>query len=126
MKRMMMAVLLFLGLVAVSNAVAPAKGNLKGTWEYKVPAAPYEYSAGKLIFDEADGKPVVTVRTQNGSTIKVQDLKVEGDSFSFLAQVEYEAVKVNGKLDGGKITGKASSSQGVMEFTAEKPALKTN
>jgi hypothetical protein len=128
MKRLIMFVLLFAGIVVwvIANSSVPGKENLKGIWEYKVPDAPYEYSSGKLVFDEVDGKATVTVRFKNGTEIKAQDVKLENDSFSFEVQVEYEMVKVTGKLADNRITGKVNSSQGIMNMTTQRPTVKTN
>lgn len=128
MKRLIMLSLLFLG-IAVSvkgNSPVPAKENFKGVWEYKVPDAPYEYSTGTLVLGEVDGKPTVTVKFKSGTEIKAQQVKVENDSISFEVMVEYEMVKVTGKLLDNRITGKANSSQGTMSLTAERSKMKAN
>jgi len=104
----------------IHSAYAFGKADVKGTWDYKVPAAPYEYSTGKLIFDETEGKPAITVKFTNGSEIKAQDVLVEEDSFSFSVLIENESVKVSGNFANDQISGKVDSSQGVMDLTAEK------
>jgi hypothetical protein len=128
MKSLVMFVLLFFGVVSWVNghSTTTVKEGLKGTWEFKAPEAPYEYNAGKIVFGEVDGKPTVTVKLKSGTEIKAQDVKLENDSISFGVMIEYELVKVTGKLAENKITGKASSSQGIMNITAEKPVTKTN
>ncbi len=128
MKKLSLFVLLFLGVVMCvkGNSPVPAKENLKGTWEYKVPDAPYEYSTGTFIFGEVDGRPTVIVKFKSGAEVKAKDVKLENDSISFGVTVEYELVKVTAKLLDNKITGKASSSQGLMSLTAEKSKMKTN
>ena len=128
MKKLIVFFLLFLGVAAWVNAVSPvpSKEDLKGSWEFKVPEAPYEYNSGKIVFGEVDGKPTVTVRLKSGTEVKAQNVKFENDSISFGVMIEYELVKVLGKLTDNKITGKASSSQGLMNITVEKPAVKAN
>lgn len=128
MKKLIMCVLLFAGVVVWTsgNSSVPVKEDLKGTWEYKVPDAPYEYSSGKLVFGEVDGKATVTVRFKNGTEIKAQDVKLENDSLSFGVQVESELVKVTGKISENRIAGKVNSSQGMMDMTAERPKMKTD
>lgn len=128
MQRMIMFFMLFLGVIAQghSKSPVPVKENLKGIWEYKAPEAPEGYNSGKFVFQEADGKPVVTVKTKNGAEIKAQDVKLENDSISFTITVDYELVKVTGKISGDKLTGKAAYPDGVLSLTAEKSAVKTN
>lgn len=124
MKKLIVFVTLFIGVVA--GVCGQSSANFKGVWEYKAPEAPYEYSTGRFIFKEADGKPVVTVKFQSGTEINAQNVKIENDSISFVVTIEYEMVKVTGKLVGNKIAAKANSSQGIMTVTAEKSVSKAN
>lgn len=122
MKKLMTLALIAICVTLTSNFVkASANETLKGTWEYKVPAAPYDYSTGKITFAEKEGKTTATVLFMNGTELKVQDLKVESNSFSFSVDIENNLVKVNAKITNGKITGKVDSPQGLMDFTAEQP-----
>ena len=126
MKKLSLFVLFFLGLIVCVNGNSPVKESLKGIWEYRVPDAPYEYSTGTFVFGEVDGKPTLTVKFKSGAEVKAKDVRIENDSVIFSVTVEYELVKVTGKLADNRITGKASSSQGVMGLTAEKAKKKTN
>lgn len=100
------------------QAIASLKENLKGTWEMKVPSAPYEYSAGKVIFGEAEGQSTVVVEFPGGAKLKGQNVKFENETFSFTVLIEYNTVKVTGKLVDGKIAGKADTPEGQMAFSA--------
>lgn len=102
------------------QAIASLKENLKGTWEMKVPAAPYEFSTGKVIFGEAEGQSTVVVEFPGGAKLKGQNVKIENDTFSFSVIIEYETVKVTGKLVEGKLIGKADTPEGQMDFSAVK------
>ena len=128
MKKLVTFILLLTGVMVWANSrpASPGKENLKGTWEYKAPDAPYEYNTGKIVFEEVDGEIRITVKFRNGAIIKAQDAKIGDDSFSFKVEVEYEPVKVSGKIAGNRITGQANSSQGVINITAERPEVKTN
>ena len=110
---------LFLALV-VGNAFASGKEKeLVGTWNYEAPYAPYEYSAGKLIFekngDEWTGKIKI-----GEYEIPMRNLKVEHNKITFGAYVEGEYVSIEGTIEKNKITGKASYSEGEIDVTAEK------
>ena len=114
--------ILFVACVAifsVSPTLAVTKNVFKGTWEYKVPEAPYEYSTGKIVFDETgNGQQTITILFTNGTEIKAKEIKIENEAFSFTTEVEYNVVKVNGKLAEGKISGKIDTPQGIMDMTA--------
>lgn len=105
--------------VSMGIGTASASTTLKGTWQFKVPSAPYEYNNGQLIVAEQEGKYAITIKFSDGSQIKAQNVKVEGNDFSFTVEVEYETVKIAGKLAEGKITAKVDSPEGLMSLTAE-------
>lgn len=117
-----LVLILFVALVAVfvvNPVFAVTKNAFKGTWEYKVPDAPYEYSSGKIIFAEAaGGQQTVSIKFNDGTEIKAKDVKIEGTTFSFTTDVDYNTVKVTGKLVDGKIAGKVDTPDGTMEVTA--------
>lgn len=122
MKRLMILVMFaFCAVMVSNNAQALENDSLKGTWEFKVSEAPYEYSTGKLIFAEKEGKATGTIKLMNGTEIKLQNLKVENNSFSFAVEIEYNTVTVTGKIAEGKITGKVDSPDGMLDITAIRP-----
>ena len=94
--------------------------TLDGTWSYKAPNAPYEYSSGKIVFGEAGGKPTAKVVMPDNTLVPVANLKVSDTDFSFSIEVENETVSVSGKIVNGKIAGKALSSEGDIAFSATR------
>ncbi len=121
MKKLVLVVLVAIcSSIGFANPVSAINDNLKGSWQYKVPSAPYEYSSGQIIIAEQEGKMAITVNFSDGSQLKGQDVKIEDNSFSFTVLIESETIKVSGKLENGKINGKVDSSQGIMNFTAEQ------
>lgn len=104
--------------VCVSPAIAAPKNTLKGTWEYNVPQAPYEYISGKIIFSEVNGTQTVVIQFNDGTEVKGTDVKIEKNNFSFSTEVQDNLIKVTGKLAEGKITGKVDSPDGLLDLTA--------
>jgi hypothetical protein len=96
------------------------KITLPGTWSYKAPDAPYEYSAGKLVFTLNDGKLEAKIVLPNGAEVPVSNLKATDTGFSFTMQLEGETITVSGEITAGKLRGKSASSQGDMVFTATR------
>ena len=96
------------------------KITLPGTWSYKAPDAPVEYSAGKLVFTQNEGKPEAKIVFPNGAEAPVADLKATDTSFSFSMNLEGETITVSGEIADGKLKGKSVTSQGDMGFTATK------
>lgn len=121
MKKLLMFVLFAFCATLISHPIsASEKDNLNGTWAYKVPSAPYEYSQGKLIFGETNGMKTVTIKFTSGVELKAQNVKIEKETISFSVLIEGNYVKFTGKLAEGKITGKVDSPEGLLELTAEK------
>ena len=104
---------------SVDTVFAVAKNVFKGTWEYNVPDAPYEYSTGKIVFaDSENGQQIISIRFTNGTEIKAKEVKIDNDTFSFTTVVESYNIKVTGKLAEGKVSGKVDTPQGIMNLTA--------
>jgi len=114
---------IFLGLflaLLVGNAFAAVKSSdVVGTWNYEAPYAPYEYSAGKLIFTENGDKLEGKIKIGEYE-IEMRNVKAEGDNVSFGAYVEGEYVTIKIAVDKAKFTGTASYSEGSLEVTGEK------
>ena len=110
---------LFLALV-VGNAFAAGKAkDVVGTWNYEAPYAPYEYSTGKLVFSENDGKLEGKIKIGEYE-IEMRSLEVDGENVTFGAYVEGEYVKLKMTIKKNKFTGTAAYSEGSLEVTGEK------
>jgi len=96
------------------------KITLHGTWAYKVPDAPYEYSSGKMVFSVKEGNPVAKLVLPNGMEIPVADLKATDTRFTFTMQLEGGLINVSGEIVDGKLVGKSATPQGDMGFTGIK------
>ena len=117
-KNTMIAALMLVFSVSVLMAANTEK-KLEGTWEYKASEAPYEYSAGQLVFKQKDGKLEGVAKVNYGS-MELEDLKVTGEKVSFTVYVEGEYVQINLTLKGDKLTGKAAYSEGSLDVSATK------
>ena len=126
MKKLLSFILFAFLVTGMSDVYASLKPELKGIWNYEVSTAPYDYKKGNIIFSETDGKVLVTVKLSDGTEFKGQDIKIKKNIFSFKVQIEYEDVKINGKVINNKIIGKADSSMGVMDLIAKKKIIKTH
>lgn len=113
-------VIMFGSLLALNEAKASEFNKFKGTWEYKVPSAPYDYSKGQFIIAEVDGKQTVTIKFMDGTKVKAQNVSCKDGSIKFSLYVDYNYVSVSCKLSKGKLLGKVDSSEGQMDLTAEK------
>ena len=120
-----MIIVLFAAFATLSSTLVQAsvKEELKGTWEYKVAGAPEEYNAGKLIISELEGKTTGTVKLMDGNEIKIQEITFTENSFSFSVTIDYNQVKITGKIVQGKMSGKVDSPEGILDLTAERPKV---
>jgi len=121
MKRFMFIVL-FASIATLFSNVAGAsvKEDIKGNWKYKVTDAPYDYQEGQFSIAEVNGKTTATAKFSNGNEIKIPEITLSDNTFSFSLTIESVLVKVTGKVVQGKIVGKVDSSQGLMDLKAER------
>ncbi|TKG94546.1 hypothetical protein EYV94_11395 [Puteibacter caeruleilacunae] len=94
--------------------------KLIGKWKYEVSEAPYEYSKGEIVFEKKEGKLVGKVILPYGDTMKLENIKVSGETVSFGVTIDYEYVGIKTKIAANKMTGKVNSPEGAMELKAEK------
>ncbi|KOH42729.1 hypothetical protein [Sunxiuqinia dokdonensis] len=121
----MRQICLFFVLATVSLLIAvPASASenesIKGTWEYQVPAAAYEYSKGQLIIAEKDGELTLVVKFMDGTKIPGEQVKFEDNQLTFGVTLDNEFIKVACLLDDGKLAGEVQSPEGPTQLTATK------
>lgn len=91
----------------------------EGTWEYKVPQAPYEYQTGKLLVKKVDAGYEVKFNV-NGSEMKASNVKFSDSNLTFATYVENEYVKFKIKVAAKTMEGTVSYSEGTMGISARK------
>ena len=109
---------LFLAIYA-GVAMASTPKDVVGTWSYEAPYAPYEYSSGKLIFTEKDGKLEGVIKIGEYA-IDMRNVKLEGETLSFGAYVEGEYVSIKATIKKTELVGTASYSEGSIEVKGKK------
>ncbi len=121
MKKVFVLLVVMIGSIMMLNEVNASEfKKFEGTWAYKVPTAPYEYSTGELIIDKLEGKETVTVKFSDGTKVKAEKISCEKSVIKFSVYVNYEYVDVSCKLEQGKLKGKVNTPEGPMEITAQK------
>lgn len=93
--------------------------KIVGTWNYSTSYAPPGYDKGQLVFFEKEGKTAGQVKI-SGYAIDVKNLKYSEGTYSFIVTIDYQDIPVSFKLEGDKITGKASSPDGDLPIEAKK------
>lgn len=96
------------------------KITLTGTWSYKVPDAPEQYSAGKMVFVVNEGKTTGKIVMNGGMEVPLADLSATENSFTFTMNLEGSTITVSGAVVDGKLVGKSATPQGDLAFTANK------
>ena len=93
--------------------------NFLGNWKYSAENVPYEYARGILFISKKEGQLEVVVAL-SGRELKAQDVKVMEDSLTFSLNLEGQLVSVSITVDGDKISGKASSEDGIFNLKGER------
>ena len=109
---------LFLAIYA-GVAMASTPKDVVGTWSYEAPYAPYEYSSGKLVFTEKDGKLEGVIKIGEYA-IDMRNVKLDGETLSFGAYVEGEYVSIKATIKKTELIGTASYSEGSIEVKGKK------
>lgn len=113
-------VLAIVSLLIAIPASASVKESLKGTWEYEVPTAAYEYSKGQLIIAEEDGELTLLVQFMDGTEIPGEQVKFEDNQLSFGVTLDNDFIKVACLLKDGKLVGEVQSPEGPAQLLATK------
>ncbi|NNG11094.1 MAG: hypothetical protein HKM92_13070 [Arenibacter sp.] len=123
---------LFYGITAVANTslnigkYTPVKAyesygeeDFIGNWKYSAENVPYEYANGILFITKEKGDLKVLVALAGGER-KAKNVKVDGKTLTFTLDIEGDLVSVTLKVDGDKISGEASSYDGVFALQGER------
>ena len=123
MKKIVSLAMLLLFSISLTNAqTAKSKKDPTGNWKFEAPLAPEGYTTGNITIGLAEKKYTVTISMPGSDyKIKSENVKFENDSLKFSVYVEDENVVVKMKMeDAVKMTGAASTSEGVIPLTAAK------
>jgi len=105
--------------ISAGVAMAASPKDVVGTWSYEAPYAPYEYSSGKLVFTEKDGKLVGVIKIGEYE-IDAKNVKLETENLTFGTYVEGEYVSLKLVLKKDTFSGTASYSEGTIDVTGKK------
>ena len=93
--------------------------DLIGAWQYTVENVDYQYSTGVLLITKEEGKYSVQVQLSAGN-IPGEEIEVKENNISFAVYIEGQKVSVSLMVDGDKIKGESSSSEGVYKIEGTK------
>ena len=112
-------VLIILGIV-ILNPKSFANGHkiVVGTWKVAVVEAPDQYVNSSFIVSEVNGGLIGKVVFEDGQELKVPDIQFSKDIIQFIVNIEGSDIKVSGKVENSKITGKVEAPDGVLEMSA--------
>lgn len=113
--------MLVLFIVSTSaNLLAQKNADPVGTWSFNAPDAAYEYSSGDIVIGKEGKEYTAKIVYGESYEIKGQDVVLEKDQLSFTVNIEGEPISIKGTVAKETITGKASYSEGIISFTAER------
>ncbi|MBT3383150.1 MAG: hypothetical protein HN778_15830 [Prolixibacteraceae bacterium] len=104
----------------LTAGVAQGNKDIVGEWKFESPNAPYGYDKGSFIFSEKEGKLVGEIKFAEGYKMELKEVTFSDDELNCNLYVDYNLVKLKGKIEGKKLTGTADSPEGALPFTAEK------
>jgi len=93
--------------------------NFLGNWKYSSKNVPYEYARGILFISKKEGVLSVIVALRGGERT-AHDVKVEDNTLTFGLNMEGQIILMSITAEGDKISGKASSEDGIFQLTGER------
>lgn len=102
-----------------NSSLLMGEENFLGNWKYSAENVPYEYAKGILFVSKKDGVLKVVAALRGGERI-AQEVRVENNTLSFNLNLEGHIVSVSLNVIGDKISGKASSDDGVFQLSGER------
>ena len=111
--------LFILGIVILNQkSFANDNKNVTGTWKVAVTDAPNQYVNSSFIVSEVNGGLTGKVVFEDGQELKVPDIQFSKDIIQFIVNIEGSDIKVSGKVENSKITGKVEAPDGVLDMIA--------
>jgi hypothetical protein len=120
MRNLKSLIMVLLVVAASSNVFAQKKADPLGTWSFNADQAPYEYNSGDIVVGKDGKEYTAKIVFGENHELKAQSVKFEDDVLSFKVYVEDEAVYIKATVDGDKLDGKASYSEGTLTVKAER------
>ncbi len=93
--------------------------HLIGGWAYTVEGAPEGWEKGLLLIINEDGTYKAQVQT-GGGTLLGQNISVKKKSITFDVNVEGQMVAVALTMEGSKLSGTSTSSDGIYKINGVK------
>ena len=120
--RKLLVIVFLIGIVGgtVNAAVTMGNKDVVGEWKFESPNAPYGYDKGSFLISEKEGKLVGEVKFADGYKMELKEVSFVEGNFKCKLYIDYEAIGLNAKIEGKKMTGIADSPEGALPFTAEK------
>jgi len=114
---MLLTLLVMLSFTGIENTVSSKK--IIGTWEYKVPDAPYEYQNGKMVFEMKE-KTLTGYVSIEGNKVDMDNLVEKKGKVTCETNIGGETVYFEMLFKKNAFSGKVSYSQGSLEITGTK------
>ena len=119
MKKVLLITLL-LGLIFQVARPATDNSAVIGSWKCVVNDIPPEYNNSTITIALKEGKLAGSVRFENGSEIRIDTIKYVNNLLTLSMYVDGNPIKVDGKVEGPKITGSVDVPDGKVTFVATR------
>jgi len=94
--------------------------NIAGTWNFKAPDAPYEYSEGKMIIKKDKEIYTFVIAFDENNKIQAYDVKVKDKEIACKVNVEGDVISIKAVVRKNQMDGDATYSGGTIAFTATR------
>ncbi len=95
------------------------KDKFSGGWSYTVQGAPEGYQEGLLVIVKAGDSYKVQIQIAGG-TLMGENVRTKGHNIMFDVMIEGDKVAVDLAVNGSKLSGKTTSSEGTFTVSGVK------
>ncbi len=113
--------MLILSIIGITQMTfASDNRNVLGVWSVQVSDAPTQFVKSALTVTEVKGILSGKVIFEDGQELKVAEIQFSKDMLRLIVNIDGSDIRVSGKLENSKITGKVESPDGVLDLIAFK------
>ena len=118
-------VVVSLAFVTSGTSIAQSKSKgITGTWNFKAPDAPYEYSEGSIVIEKKEGSYKFIMAFDENNKLEAYDVKVKGKEITCKLNIQGDVINIKATNKKNNLEGIATYSEGSIAFTATREKKK--
>jgi len=126
-KAFLLNLFVVVSLALVTSGTSIGQGRSKGitgTWNFKAPEAPYEYSEGSIIIEKKEDSYKFVMAFDEYTKLEAYDVKVKDKEITCKLNIQGDVINIKATNKKNNLEGIATYSEGSVAFTATREKKK--